>query len=93
MLKKPPRLKSPRKLATHFKRAPIKGSALAKGSSHVESTQYDPDLGHLTVTFAGGRRYRYSGVSKETAAGIDTAESLGQYLHAHVIGKHDAIKI
>jgi hypothetical protein len=75
------------------KRSPIKGSRPATGSSHVTSTKYDPDLGHLEVKFQNGRSYRYSGVSKETASGIESADSVGRYLHANVIGKHSVEKI
>lgn len=92
-MKKLPRLPKPKSLPTKAKRSPIKGVRPVSGSSHVASTQYDPDLGHLTVNFQGGRSYRYSGVSKETAAGIESADSVGRYLHANVIGKHSHEKL
>lgn len=87
---KPKTLKSP---AVKHKRSPIKGSRPATGSSTVASTNYNPETGHLDVTFHGGRSYQYSGVSEETAAGIESAKSVGGYLHSAVIGKHDVTKI
>lgn len=90
-MKKLPRLPRPRKpeaLATKHRQPPIKGSRPSSNSSHVTATSYDPELGHLDVTFAGGRKYRYTGVSKEIGSGIAGSDSLGRYLHAHVIGKH-----
>jgi hypothetical protein len=92
-MKSLPRPGKPKKLTTTHKRSPIKATPPAKKSSNVASTSYDPELGQLTVQFASGSRYRYEGVSKDTASGIDTADSVGRYLHAHVIGKHDAVKI
>lgn len=106
-MKKLPRLPRPGKPQTlavkHKRRSPtapqetlrssIKGSRPASNSSHVVATSYDPELGQLDVTFTGGRKYRYSGVSKEIGSGIAGADSLGRYLHAHVIGKHDVTKI
>lgn len=92
-LPRPGKPKSLRKPAVKHSRSPIKAAPVAKKSSNVASTTYDPEMGHLTVEFAGGSRYRYSGVSKETASGIEGADSVGRYLHANVIGKHDATKI
>jgi hypothetical protein len=95
-MQKLPKMKRPRRpvpMPTTHKRSTIKATPPPKKSSNVASTSYDPDLGHLTVQFASGSRYRYEGVSKDTASGLDTADSVGRYLHAHVIGKHDAVKI
>jgi hypothetical protein len=54
---------------------------------------YDPAKKHLTVTFHGGRRYRYENVDEATAAGLAKAPSKGSYLHSAVIGKFDATKL
>lgn len=67
--------------------------AAKQRSSTVESHAYDPETGHLTVTFHGGRQYRYEGVDKATAHGLGKADSQGGYLHRHVIGKFSATKI
>jgi len=92
-MKKLPRLPRPRALPTKHKRSIIKGSRPASNSSHVSSTSYDHETGQLIIEFTGGRRYRYDDVSPETASGIDKADSIGRYLHAHVIGKHSVTKI
>lgn len=64
-----------------------------KRRSNISAHDYDPETGHLTVTFHGGRRYRYEGVDRKTAEGLRDAASQGTYLHAHVIGKFDATKL
>lgn len=90
-MKKLPKPGKPKALATKH-RSPIKAIAVpqfdTKLGSHIAATSYDPESGHLDVTFAGGRKYRYTGVSKEIGSGIAGSDSLGRYLHAHVIGKH-----
>jgi hypothetical protein len=91
-LGKPKSLKKPASMPKLKRRSPIKATP-APSSSHVASTSFDPDLGHLTVDFGGGRRYRYSGVSKETAESVAADRSTGSALHRLVIGKHDAVKI
>lgn len=55
--------------------------------SNVSTSAYDPETGHLTVTFHNGRRYRYEGVSPELAEEFKGAGSPGGFLHAHIIGK------
>jgi hypothetical protein len=89
MLKKLPK---PRSLPKKH-RAPTKPKTKALASSNVTDHSYSPETGHLTVTFHGGRSYRYEGVSKETAKGLEDAGSAGQFLNSHVIGKHHAVKI
>lgn len=92
-LPRPGKPKSLRKPAVKHSRSPIKATPAAKKSSNVASTDYNPETGQLIVQFAGGSRYRYSGVSKETAGGIEGAASVGGYLHSHIIGKHSAVKL
>jgi hypothetical protein len=65
----------------------------AASSSNIQDHSYSPETGQLTITYRGGRQYRYEGVSKEIAAGLDKADSKGRYMHAHVIDKHDAVKL
>lgn len=88
MLRKLPK---PKKLATKH-RAPSSPKAASR-SSNIQAHEYSPETGHLTVTFAGGRKYRYEGVDAKTASGMDDATSRGSYLHSNVIGKFDATKI
>lgn len=63
-----------------------------RGSS-VEAHQYSPETGHLTVTFRGGRQYRYEGVDQNTADALGDAQSKGSYLQSSIIGKFTATKI
>lgn len=90
-MRKLPQPPKPKKLATKHRRPrTVKPGSRAP---NIEAHEYDPKTGHLTVTFAGGRSYRYRGVSAETAAGLADATSKGRYLHANIIGKHDHVKI
>lgn len=81
----------------HKKHATVKrptpATRAGRAASNILDQTYSPETGHLTVTFAGGRSYRYEGVSQETADGLANAESKGRYLHASVIGKHTAVKL
>jgi hypothetical protein len=62
-------------------------------SSHIEAHEYDHAKKLLTVTFKGGRKYRYHDVDASTAKGLAKAPSKGSFMHASVIGKfrHDKI--
>lgn len=94
-LPKPPRMPTLRKLPTKHptkKSIPVPAFDTNLGS-HIQDHSYDPKTGHLTVTFAGGRKYQYHGVDKETAAGLEGADSVGRYLHANVIGKFRHTKL
>lgn len=93
-MRKLPRMPKPKSLPTSHRRKQIAVPSLdTRLGSHVEAHEWCPETGQLTVTFSGGRRYAYSGVSKETAVGLDKADSKGRFLHTHVIGKHDHSKI
>lgn len=56
--------------------------------SSVEHHEYSPETGHLIVTFRGGRRYRYEGVSADVAAGLEGADSKGSFVNSHIAGRH-----
>ena len=43
---------------------------------------YDPGAATLTITFNGGRRYAYLGVSPQRYRALCNAESKGQYVNA-----------
>lgn len=87
------KLPQPKKLATAHKTKARSSVVPAARTSNVEAHEYNPETGHLTVTFRGGRRYRYDGVDASTAKGMDDATSRGVYLHQRIIGKHDATKL
>jgi len=88
------KLPKPRKLQTlprtHKVRRPV---AVKASVPSIEDHSYDPETRHLTITFPGGRQYRYHDVSPETAKGLSDAPSKGKYLHSSVIGKHEAMRI
>lgn len=89
-------MKKPRSIGKIKTIGSLKRKPLVKArapASSVEAHDYSPETGHLTVTFRGGRRYRYEGVDQKTADGLRKSESRGSYLHRHVIGKFDATKI
>jgi hypothetical protein len=85
-----PRIKT---IATTARRKPPLKTKPAASSSGIEGHAYDPETGHLTVTFQGGRQYRYEGVDQKTAEGFRDATSQGRFLHANIVGKFDASKI
>lgn len=91
-LRRPP---SPPRMPTKPRSKPIPAakSTARRAGSNVQGHEYSPETGHLTVTFHGGRQYRYSGVSKEIAERFRDSSSQGSFLHSHIIGKFDATKI
>lgn len=77
-----------------LKRKPsAKNRGIAARVTSIDAHDYSPETGHLTVTFRGGRKYRYEGVDQKTAEGFRDAESQGRFLHANIIGKFDHVKI
>lgn len=88
-LKKAPR---PRSLPKKHRAKPKPGKASTR-PTNILSHQYSPETGHLTVTFHGGRVYRYEGVGKDDAEAFAAAESKGRHLNAHIIGKFDATRL
>lgn len=88
------KLPKPAKLPTAARRkAPAGVKTTARQGSTVETHEYSPETGHLTVTFRGGRQYRYSGIDKEMAQKFADAGSKGSFLHSSIIGKFDGTKI
>jgi hypothetical protein len=62
-------------------------------SSNIEAHDYDPETGQLSITYRGGRRYRYDGVPPELAMGLKIADSMGAFLHRHIIDKFPAVRL
>lgn len=50
---------------------------------------YDDELRVLEVVFNTGDRYRYLNVPASEYEGLMNAESIGQYMHKHVIGHYE----
>ena len=58
------------------------------GSSMLYAVGYDESTQVLEVVFYNGGIYRYFGVPPAVYAGLLAAESIGRYMHAHVIGHY-----
>lgn len=56
-------------------------------STHVKSAEYDSSSGELHVTYHDGGTYTYHGVSEDVAMGLQSAESVGKYMHGEVRGQ------
>ena len=56
-------------------------------SSNLKDAEYDEQSRTLTVTFHDGRSYKYSGVDAETARGLESAPSSGEYFNSQVKGR------
>jgi len=50
---------------------------------------YDPKSQVLEVVFNSGDRYRYLDVPPSEYEGLMNADSIGQYMHKHIIGHYD----
>jgi hypothetical protein len=58
-------------------------------SEMLDLVRYDPGAQILEVVFNSGDRYRYLGVPPAEYEGLMSAESIGEYMHMHVIGHYD----
>ena len=54
---------------------------------------YDEKSHTLQVVFRTGERYRYKNVPSSEYDGLMSAESKGQYMHKHIIGRYDYERI
>ena len=50
---------------------------------------YDAKAQILEVVFKSGDHYRYFEVPTDEYEGLMTADSVGQYMHKHIIGHYD----
>ena len=58
-------------------------------SEMLDLVGYDPRAQILEVGFNTGDRYRYFEVPPDEYEGLMTADSIGQYMHKHIIGHYD----
>ena len=58
-------------------------------SEMLELVGYDAKQKILEVVFNGGDRYQYLDVAASVFEELMAADSLGQYMHKHVIGHYD----
>lgn len=91
-MKRMPKMARIKTIQTTAKRKPQPKTARARGSS-IELHEYDEKSKSLTVTFAGGRKYRYSDVDARTAEGLANASSKGAFMRASVVGKFPTTKL
>lgn len=61
-------------------------------SSHIDSINYRPDGKVLEITFSNGKIYHYHNVAQVTYDNFLKAKSHGEFLHDHIIPKHNSIK-
>jgi len=54
---------------------------------------YDAQSQFLEVEFNTGDKYRYLDVPASEYEGLMSAESIGQYMHKHIIGHYDYDRI
>ena len=54
---------------------------------------YDPGLQVLEVEFNTGDKYLYKDVPASEYEGLMSAESIGQYMHRHIIDRYDYERI
>jgi hypothetical protein len=55
----------------------------------VKLVGYDPEVQILEVTFNTGDRYQYKDVPPDEYDRLMSAESIGQYMHKHIIDHYD----
>lgn len=79
-MRKLPSLPKPRKPALKH-RSPIKKTTARQPRENISAHEYSPETGHLTVTFGGGRKYRYENVSPDEAKAFADAPSRGRFLN------------
>lgn len=93
-MKKLPSPPRPRSMPTKHRDKPHPStSAPRRAGSNVTSSSYCPKTGCLSVTFHGGRTYRYEGIDTKMAADFRDSTSQGSFLHSHIIGKFTGSKI
>ena len=62
-------------------------------SEMLRKVGYDPDSETLWVIFNSGETYHYLNVPPSEYKRLMEAESHGQYMHQHIIGKYDYERI
>jgi hypothetical protein len=60
----------------------------ALASTALNRATYDTDTQELTVEFAGGDEYTFSGVPQSVYDGLITARSAGRFYHAVIKGAY-----
>lgn len=63
-----------------------------KGSSSLNTCDYDDATGKMTVCFASGGSYEIE-CAKSVYEGLRNAESAGKHYHAHIRNNYKAVKV
>ena len=58
-------------------------------SEMLDPLGYDAKAQVLEVVFNSGDHYRYFGIPASEYEGLMSAESIGKYMHKHIIGHYD----
>ena len=53
-------------------------------SSNLMESVFDPAKKELILTFKGGRRYQYHGVTDKIYESFETADSQGKFFHSNI---------
>lgn len=61
-------------------------------SSNISTINYKPVSKVLEITFNNGKIYHYQNVSSSSYNALVKAKSHGEYLHEHIIPKHQVFK-
>ena len=59
-------------------------------SSHIRDAEYNEDTRTMTVTFVGGEKYDYPGVTPDDYQAFMQASSKGSFLHKWIIPRYRA---
>jgi len=62
-------------------------------SSNVEQVGYDDQASDLYIVFKGGGLYRYAAVPLDVWQALQTAPSIGKYIHANIKGKYTSERL
>ena len=62
-------------------------------SEMLIAVRYEKENQHLEVIFCTGDNYRYKRVPQSEFDGLMKAESKGQYMHKHILGRYDYERI
>lgn len=61
-------------------------------SSNISSAEYDDETGVMTITFASGSTYSYSGVPKSTYEALCSSPSPGSFFARQIRNQYAATR-
>lgn len=66
---------------------------IPKNSSNVSQVDYNPETQTMTIEFSTGGTYQYSGVTPDKFVAMQTAESVGGYIHRQIKNRHQTSRV